>query len=133
MGRLILSIGVAMILVGCVAPDRSQPGAVLTGNDVPPVVDLATSSLSKPPRPLKMMNPTYPLHLRQAGIAGVVQIQFIVGTDGRVESSQSISAPHPLLARAAEEAIRQSVFEPAEKAGRKVRCRLQTTLTFALD
>ena len=65
----------------------------------------------------------YPDTLWKGRVAGNVVIEVIVDTLGRPEpeSISIVSASAPLFGAAAREAVRQSVFSPAWKGGRRVR------------
>jgi protein TonB len=62
-------------------------------------------------QPVKRVEPAYPALARQRRISGIVTFTVRVGTDGTVLSAKLISG-HPLLVRAAAEALRQWVYEP---------------------
>jgi len=55
--------------------------------------------------------PTYPEIAKRAGIQGTVLLSALIGKDGRVESVVPVSG-HPMLVRAAEEAVRQWQYRP---------------------
>ncbi len=61
----------------------------------------------KAPRQLAKVNPRYPDHLVATGIAGVVELNATIGTDGDVRELTVERAPHPDLAAAAVDAVRQ--------------------------
>lgn len=62
-------------------------------------------------RMVKQVMPVYPPLARQARISGVVRLEGIIGTDGRIRDLQMLSG-HPLLVQAALEAVRQWVYRP---------------------
>jgi periplasmic protein TonB len=55
--------------------------------------------------------PEYPAIARSARISGVVHLVGVIGKDGTVQNLQLVSG-HPILARAAMEAVRQWVYKP---------------------
>jgi len=65
-----------------------------------------------PPLRLTSVNPRYPENLRTAGVDGVVTLEALIGTDGNIQDVRAISSPHPDLAAAAIEAVRQWQFTP---------------------
>ena len=69
------------------------------------------------PEVLKKVPPRYPLAARFSEIEGVVFIQALVGTDGRVRDAFVISGA-PGLRDAALEAIWKWMFKPARAAGK---------------
>ena len=74
----------------------------------------------------------YPDEARRKGIQGRVIVQFVVDEEGRVVDETVVASPHPLLARAALDAVRGSAFEPARIDGRPVRVQFSVPVTFAL-
>jgi periplasmic protein TonB len=63
--------------------------------------------------------PVYPPLARTARISGVVQLIGIIGKDGTVRNLQLVGG-HPMLARAALEAVEQWVYEPTLLDGEPV-------------
>ncbi len=78
--------------------------------------------------------PRYPEVMRTAGIDGVVQVRFVVGTNGRAEpnSIQVVSSTNKAFEQAAIDVIRQSRFSPAMMRGSPVRQLVQQTVRFSL-
>lgn len=75
----------------------------------------------------------YPELQARAGVEGQAIVQFIVGTDGRVQDPQVVrSAGNDGLDRAALEAVRLSRFTPARDGGEPVRVRFAVPVTFRL-
>ncbi len=79
--------------------------------------------------------PRYPAMLRNAGVEGLVDAQFVVDTTGRVEreSIRFTRTGHQLFAQAVTEALLRSRYAPAEAGGRKVRQLVQQSFSFALQ
>ncbi|MGH9173573.1 MAG: TonB family protein, partial [Vicinamibacterales bacterium] len=63
------------------------------------------------PVKLKDVRPQYPASLRGTGIGGTVTLDARIDTDGIVDELQVVSSPHPDLAAAAIEAVRQWQFD----------------------
>jgi protein TonB len=76
--------------------------------------------------------PLYPPLARAARIAGVVQLVGRIGTDGRIRELQLVSG-HPLLARAALDAVSQWVYRPTLLSGEPVEVIAPITVTFTLQ
>lgn len=101
-----------------------------------PVFDLA--DLSTPPRLVSMeraadqIRRAYPSHLRNRGVTGRVQIEVVVGIDGKVEegSVRVLFSEHEELGRAAEQVAPQLAFRPGEKGGSPVRSRVIIPVVF---
>jgi periplasmic protein TonB len=60
---------------------------------------------------IRKVLPEYPPLARSARIAGVVRLIGIIAKDGTIQNLQLVSG-HPLLARAAMDAVRQWVYKP---------------------
>ena len=67
----------------------------------------------------RMGQQSYPPSLRASGVGGRVELEFVVGADGRVvpSSLQVISAPHFDLSTAARTMILETRFQPATARG----------------
>jgi periplasmic protein TonB len=78
--------------------------------------------------------PVYPELLRQAGIQGVVLVQAVVDTTGRVEpnSVKIIQSANPGFDAPAKQQILKSLFRPGRSYGRAVRVLVQLPINFSL-
>lgn len=78
--------------------------------------------------------PRYPEVMRSVGLDGVVQLRFVVGTNGRVEANsiQVVSSTNKAFEQPAIDAIRLSRFSPAMMRGTPVRQLVQQTIRFSL-
>ncbi|WP_412063702.1 energy transducer TonB [Rubrivirga sp. IMCC45206] len=63
---------------------------------------------------------------------GQVVVQFVVGTDGRVENPVVLRSAHALLDPAALTAVRTSRFTPGLQDGTPVRVLFAVPITFRL-
>jgi len=59
--------------------------------------------------------PTYPDVARQMDITGTVRIQVVVAPNGEIEDSKAIGG-HPLLVKAAMDALKKWKFEPGPES-----------------
>lgn len=75
--------------------------------------------------------PEYPLLARSARISGVVRLIGIVGKDGAIRNLQLVSG-HPMLARAALEAVRQWIYKPTLLNGQPVEVIAPIEVSFTL-
>ena len=75
---------------------------------------------------------SYPEDLRRAGTGGTVQLQFVIGANGKVEPSsvEVVSAPAPALGAAAKAVIEKLEFVPGKKDGGAVRSRVQLPISY---
>jgi TonB family protein len=74
----------------------------------------------------------YPDSLKQSKLSGVAVVEFVVDTEGRVETEtiNVVQASHPGFARAAREAVFSARFIPALLRGRAVRQIVQLPIQF---
>jgi TonB family protein len=88
----------------------------------------------KAPTKLVNVNPVYPTSMRQAGRAGTVPIDAVIGTDGSVNFVRVLSANvHPDFATAATDAVRQWKFSPTLLNGKPVEVVMSVTVDFSLE
>ncbi len=77
--------------------------------------------------------PRYPEEAKQKRIMGVVVLEVIIGSDGKVDDVQALENPDPHLTEAAIDAIRQWIYLPAHDAkGQPVKVKATVTVNFAL-
>jgi protein TonB len=90
------------------------------------------AQLDDPVQPISIPTPRYPPVLQSAGIAGSVDLQYVVDTTGHAEpnSFKVMKATHPAFAEPAKEAISKGVFKPAKFKGQPVRQLVQQRISF---
>ena len=81
---------------------------------------------------IKRVVPQYPPLAVQARVQGTVRFTAIIGKDGTIQNLQLISG-HPLLVRAAREAITQWVYKPTILNTEPVEVITQIDFTFTLS
>jgi TonB family protein len=96
---------------------------------------LAANLVDEQVRWLNGPRPEYPAALRAAGLEGVVMLQMVVDTNGRVEpgSIEVQSSTHAGFEAAAINAVSRARFRPAHLGGRPVRQLVQQNVRFALE
>ena len=79
--------------------------------------------------------PRYPDALKSANVEGAVLIQFIVGTNGRVEpgSIKVISSPNRQFSDAVRDALLNAKYRPAQAGGHTVRQLVEQSFSFRLE
>jgi protein TonB len=103
-----------------------------------PVDVLATTYVQEdvddPVQPISFPQPRYPPAMQQAGIAGRVEVQYVVDTLGRAEpnSWRVIRSTHQSFEAPAREAIMRARFKPARIRGQAVRQLVQQTISFTI-
>ena len=109
-------------------------GGLSTG--VTPTTDQVFSADVVQEKPEVLSGPptAYPELLRQAGIQGVVMVQAIVDTSGRVEpnSVKVVSSPNPGFDAPAKNQVLKTLFRPARVYGHAVRVLIQLPINFTL-
>lgn len=84
------------------------------------------------PRVIKEVKPQYTAEARRAKIQGVVGLDCVVETDGKVGDVQVSKSLDPGLDEQAVKAARLWMFEPGKKDGKAVRVRIALEMTFTL-
>ena len=84
------------------------------------------------PALLQRVEPVYPAIAQLAAIDGVVILDAIVDEHGRIQSVKVLRG-HPLLARAASEAVQQWEYEPLKLNGTPTPFELTVSLWFHFD
>ena len=91
------------------------------------VTTAATTSLVAHP-----VQPDYPMLARQMKVQGSVILQALIGRDGLIQDLRVLSGP-PILANAAEEAVRQWHFKPHLVGSLPVETRANITVNFTIS
>jgi periplasmic protein TonB len=103
---------------------------------VPPVH--ATTTKPRPPSVImeghlvRRVQPEYPSIARIAGIQGAVVIQAMISKDGTIENLRVLSG-HPILIRAAKDAVKQWRYRPYFLNGEPIEVETQITVNFTLS
>ncbi|HEX6614869.1 MAG TPA: energy transducer TonB [Gemmatimonadales bacterium] len=90
------------------------------------------AQLDDPVQPISIPTPRYPPVLQSAGIAGSVDLQYVVDTTGHAEpnSFKVLKTTHQAFVEPAKEAILKGVFKPAKFKGQPVRQLVQQRISF---
>jgi protein TonB len=78
------------------------------------------------------VEPVYPDLARRARISGVVRLEGVIGTDGRIRELKVLSG-HPLLTKAALDAVSQWLYRPTILNGEPVEVIAPIIVTFRLN
>ncbi len=78
------------------------------------------------------LRPRYPEMLRQAGVSGEVELEYVVLESGRVDSAsvRVLASTHPAFSEAAREALQRARFKPAHRGSRPVPVTVRQTIHF---
>jgi protein TonB len=79
-------------------------------------------------------NPDYPEMLKNAGVEGQVDVQFVIDTTGRADVStfKVLKSTHPQFTEAVHKALPKMRFFPAEVGGKKVKQLVQLPFLFGI-
>lgn len=88
------------------------------------------SQLTVAPRPINQAMPQYPPELQRNKIEGTVRVTFIVRKDGSVTDPRILNSSNPAFEEPTLRAVRRWRFEPGEKDGEKVSCRVNINIPF---
>jgi protein TonB len=86
----------------------------------------------KEPTKIRHVPPVYPAVAQQARIEGVVVVEAIIGTDGRVKQARVLQSK-PFLDEAALAAVKQWIFTPTTLNGVPVPVIMTVTVNFKLN
>jgi TonB family protein len=92
-----------------------------------------TGTVTKKPRVLKQVQIFYPESAKQARIEGPVRLSVTIDESGLVKDVRVLEGPGYGLNEAAQEALKQFVFSPAELEGKKVSVRITYVYRFKLE
>lgn len=111
---------VQVMAQGQARPQQRSPRRVLVGGQVQPV------------RLLKRVNAVYPDAARAEGREGNVTLKAVIGLDGTIASVTVLPGADPDLGTAAEQAVRQWVYQPTLLNGKPVETVTTVEVNFRL-
>lgn len=108
------------------------PGRFLAAHRPAPIdVRVPTDAQIVPPTVLKKVETKYPTRTLQTLVESPVEVEFVVGKDGRAHTPRIVGdIPAPLLAFATLEALRQWRFSPATADGQPIDAPYRMTFGF---
>ena len=80
----------------------------------------------------RSVKPSYPVLARQMKVQGSVILQALIGRDGLIQDLRVMSGP-PILAGAAEEAVKQWHFKPHYQGSEAVETQAKITVNFTIS
>lgn len=127
--------GDGSLCVGC-APGPGGPDGDPNGSDpvgigpsIAPAVPVRIGPHVQPPRKVRHVDPVYPELARKARVTGIVLLECVIDREGVVRSVAVLSG-HPLLERAAVDAVRQWTYRPTLLNGVPVEIVMTVTVHF---
>ena len=115
--RMTTLLGVALCLL--------LMGGALLAQDATirvPTAEAAKAAINRP-------SPTYPAVAKQMNLSGAVELDAIIGEDGKVESVKVVKG-NPLLTGAAEAALKKWTFKPFQRDGKTVKAAAMFAFNF---
>jgi TonB family protein len=136
-----LDLHMAKLKAACRPPSDSSVHDSATGK-VAPEMGMAAGddavwsmeAVDEKPERLSSPLPAYPLLLKQAGIEGVVMVQAVIDTMGRVEpgSLTITQTANPGFNESAKQTVLKSLFRPSRVHGKAVRVMIQVPVTYTI-
>lgn len=119
------------------APVRASADPPIEVHSDPPVVasnagDRARLSNVSASLVAESVRPDYPMLARQMKVQGSVILQALIGRDGLIQDLHVLSGP-PILAAAAQEAVRQWHFKPHLLGSQPVETETRITVNFTIS
>jgi protein TonB len=113
-------------------PPPPPPGSSSSGKTSLDPTALKVGGAISPPKRLVNVNPVYPPEASEARVQGVVILEVLIGTDGKVENSRILRSI-PMLDQAATDAVRQWVFTVTSVNSAPVKVVMTVTVNFTLQ
>lgn len=115
-----------------IAAEKAAPAdeAKATTPGVVEVVQI--KGMDQVPVVVKQVAPSYPMELRERGVQGVVMVDMLVDSTGRVVDATVARASHPVFAERAIEAAKAWTFKPAMADGRAITTRVRVPFEFVM-
>ena len=121
----------ALVLVTAVAVVGSTSLAVAAAQQDPQKQTVRVGGTVKEPKKIKDVAPVYPEEAKANKIQGVVIVEALIGTDGKVKEAK-VLRPVPVLEKAALEAVQQWEYTPTLLNGEPVEVIMTITVNFTL-
>ena len=112
---------------------RAAKGAPALSDPSATEAPYAEAAVDIPARPLRKIQPTYPLQARSIGAEARVPLEIVLSRSGAVESVRALEHPGHGFEEEAVAAVRRTPFTPATKQGRAVPVRMLWSVKFELD
>lgn len=130
--------GIVSGILKTVPADVPRP-AVVERVAEPKAAPIAAAAVVKPPRitqlqmatPIRRVDPVYPKIAIAAHVSGTVELLGVLGADGRIRELKVLRG-HPLLIKAAMDAVLQWVYAPTILNGQAVEVSAPITVNFIL-
>jgi protein TonB len=93
---------------------------------------LTVGDVDRPPEMAHEVRPLYPEALGGVGLSGAVELEYVIGISGRVDTASIMirSSSHPLFTESAVAALGNARFRPALRHGRPVAVLVRQRIRF---
>jgi protein TonB len=108
------TVAAALLVLSASVPLRAEDPMKVSRSDA------MSAATSKP-------QPAYPVIAKQLRVEGEVQVQIVIGEEGKVEGATAV-AGNPILTKAAIDTVKDWKFTPFKNDGKSVKA--QTVLSF---
>jgi TonB family protein len=128
-----IGFSAALLLATLVQTEPSQPPPTPSPEPAPAADAAPSGVLTRAPELLQFVPAPFPPEAEGAGASGSVVFTIVIGEDGGVTGIKVIDpGPHPAFAPAAEAAVRQFKFRPAEIDGKPASVEIEYRYDFVL-
>lgn len=97
-----------------------------------PITRIVQTSQLDMAKLLRRVDPVYPPLAKQMRVSGTVELRGVIGTDGRIRELKVLGG-HPLLVKAAVDAVSQWIYEPTRLSGKPVEVDAPIIVNFKLN
>lgn len=116
-------VWIALLVAGATL---GAPGASAAGKR------LRVSAMAQSEKCRECRKPEYPAQAKQARVQGLVSFYVVVNKEGAVSETKLITG-HPLLAEAAQTAVKRWKYVPTQVAGQPVEIETEVSVRFTLN
>jgi protein TonB len=113
-------------------PDAAQGNTAENGANLTNAAEHVQMSADTNEVVTRTVRPGYPLLARQMKVQGSVILQALIGRDGDIQGLHVVSGP-PILAGAAQEAVKQWRFKPHYQGAEAVETQAKITVNFTIS
>ena len=126
-GRLVRLVAPVAFVLAAAAPRFVAAQDVYGPGDLSSTPKLVSAAATA-----RLIARSYPEDLRKSNTGGSVQLEFVIGKDGKVEASSInvVEASAPALGSAAKTVAEKMEFVPGKKDGQAVRTRVQLPIIY---
>lgn len=123
------AVSVPGINMNAIAPPMAPPAPAAPSPSLPAEKAIATGGQIQPAVLIRRKEPDYPRLARETGAKGTVELMATIGADGKVKKV-SVVKGHPMLVKAASDAVMQWVYKPTILNGVAVEAQTQVLVNF---